>query len=432
MVRKQKTKSYFPSSKEYHTPGYNFNGPGTSIPERLSLNYKGRVGSSSYFLPVNRLDMAAFRHDLHYYSPESITQTHADKNYLEYLNKHQKKYSGWAFLSKAAIQAQILKRVMLPYGQLGLSQRTAYKAFMKSDHISGFLHDFARTPREQGQGSIMGWLLNKHGSQRFSPKMKDYFRSLGLKTTFSGASKKRRDAQKQALVNTISWIIFGNGLKYFQSGENSKELTKIQKFIALDYKNSEEWKDVNDSSNKVIMKYEDYLKSVGFFDKDDNFVVKHSINEIQAEDKYKEFYKEYQDYVLFMDGKYKYYPGFKPQKIPELNQNNLDMVSLPIIHKPKKIVITETTKEKLKDMTDPDKVFNKYKNVNKYDEDIINVLKGIKDTSVPDDRIIYNPSQYMIPREKYDKDIIDVLKGIKDTSVPDDRIIYNPSQYMIF
>jgi len=426
MVRKQKTKSYLPSSKEYHTPGYNFNGPGTSIPERLSLNYKGRVGSSSYFLPVNRLDMAAFRHDLHYYSPESITQTYADKNYLEYLNKHQAKYSGWALLSKAAIQAQILKRVIFPYVQLGLSQSTAYIKFMKSSHISGFLHDLARTPREQGQGSVMGWLLNKDGTQLFSPKTKDYFRSLGLKTTFRGASEKRRYNQMKALTNTLSWMIFGNGLKYFQSGDNQKELTKIQKFISLEYKKSEEWKDVDESSNKVINKYKDYLKSVGFFDENDNFVINHSINEVQAEDKYKEFYKEYQDYVKFMDNKYKYYPEFKPYKIPELNQNNLDMVSLPIIHKPQKIEITEATKEKLKDITDPDKVFNKYKNINEYDEDIINVLKGVKDTSTPGDRIIEDPLKNMIRR-----DVINVLKGIKDTSTPGDRIIEDPLKNMI-
>ena len=79
MSRKQKVVSRLPSFKEWHTlGGYNFNGPGTKVLDRLSLNYKGKVGTESYFLPVNKVDRSAIQHDLLYYSPDNIARIFAD------------------------------------------------------------------------------------------------------------------------------------------------------------------------------------------------------------------------------------------------------------------------------------------------------------------------------------------------------------------
>ena len=99
---KQKIKSNLPSFEEKHLiGGYNFNGPGTQVANRLSLNYKGGVGTSTYWLPKNKLDYEAFKHDLFYYSPRPADQLYADSEYV--------KNTGGT-ISQALVYAQLLGR----------------------------------------------------------------------------------------------------------------------------------------------------------------------------------------------------------------------------------------------------------------------------------------------------------------------------------
>jgi uncharacterized coiled-coil protein SlyX len=67
-----------PSSREWHLPGYNFVGAGTMVAERMSLTYTGSTGTDSYWLPVNKLDLAAFKHDMMYYADRELVKLGAD------------------------------------------------------------------------------------------------------------------------------------------------------------------------------------------------------------------------------------------------------------------------------------------------------------------------------------------------------------------
>ena len=69
LIKEWKEGDWMPTAGEWHVGGYNFNGPNTEVSNRLSLDYKGQVGSNSSFLPVNKLDYNAFQHDLLYFVP---------------------------------------------------------------------------------------------------------------------------------------------------------------------------------------------------------------------------------------------------------------------------------------------------------------------------------------------------------------------------
>src|SRR5579863_10517582 len=87
MPKKQKKNKSLPDINEQHPPGYNFNGKGTEVENRISLNYKKSVGSHSYWLPVNYLDLVAFRHDLLYFLPSNDDRYYADDIYLKDFKK---------------------------------------------------------------------------------------------------------------------------------------------------------------------------------------------------------------------------------------------------------------------------------------------------------------------------------------------------------
>ena len=70
----QKLSKRFPAfpwakySGEHHLPKYNFAGPGTRLDIRLDENNKPKPGEE----PINRVDAAAYEHDLKYNESENI------------------------------------------------------------------------------------------------------------------------------------------------------------------------------------------------------------------------------------------------------------------------------------------------------------------------------------------------------------------------
>lgn len=68
---------------EMHIPGMNFAGPGTNLDERLTSTGAYKEWSK----PVDRVDNAAFHHDLAYqHFPDTATRNVADKIMLEEMN----------------------------------------------------------------------------------------------------------------------------------------------------------------------------------------------------------------------------------------------------------------------------------------------------------------------------------------------------------
>ena len=76
----------FPWSKykrELHLPGHNFTGTGTNLDKRLNPDDTPREDSK----PINRVDAAAYKHDLRYRDNHDITSRHqADRDMIEELD----------------------------------------------------------------------------------------------------------------------------------------------------------------------------------------------------------------------------------------------------------------------------------------------------------------------------------------------------------
>ena len=68
---------------EMHLPGYNFTGPGTKLKKRLNTDLTPKKWSK----PVNRVDKAAYHHDLCYLENDDTATRNAvcDKNMLKEL-----------------------------------------------------------------------------------------------------------------------------------------------------------------------------------------------------------------------------------------------------------------------------------------------------------------------------------------------------------
>ena len=72
-------------SKEKHLPGHNFTGPGTRLDLRLNPDNTPKEDSK----PINRVDQAAYKHDLAYRNPEITSRHEADKIMIQELDSIQ-------------------------------------------------------------------------------------------------------------------------------------------------------------------------------------------------------------------------------------------------------------------------------------------------------------------------------------------------------
>ena len=291
-MSKQKIISHLPSKKEWHTPGYNWNGPGTAIYERIGLNYKGGVGSSSYFLPVNKLDLMALRHDLLYYSPNPKAHSLADEAYMRSL-ADAKQSTGTLVASNVAIYSQMISRGVK---DMGLSTSNVAMLAPMIRELGAAYVGGAR-PDAGAFMSIMNVIVN-------SGVVAPIKGIAGLYDQLKGVSK----------------------------GVNEYRSTKRK-------------------TDEVMTKYRDYLSKVGHFDDTDAFVVKKDINEEDAKEAYGSFFRSFRDYIKFTNTIYTGTAGFKPYKVPKLNSRNLHLVSAPIASTPPIIYLTDAGK-KIKDKMD--------------------------------------------------------------------------------
>lgn len=70
-------------SKEKHLPGHVFSGPGTNLEKRLNADDTPKADS----IPINRVDLAAYHHDLAYRDNKDIESRHAaDRKMIQELD----------------------------------------------------------------------------------------------------------------------------------------------------------------------------------------------------------------------------------------------------------------------------------------------------------------------------------------------------------
>ena len=93
-------------SGEHHLPGYSYAGPGTRLDIRLDENDQPKPGEE----PINRVDAAAYKHDLAYRNDDIRTRQKADIDLIQDLNEIQNptlRERIDRFLVKMAMKAKI-------------------------------------------------------------------------------------------------------------------------------------------------------------------------------------------------------------------------------------------------------------------------------------------------------------------------------------
>ena len=270
MSRKQKVVSSFPSLKEWHTlGGYNFNGPGTKVSDRLSLNYKDKVGTESYFLPVNKLDRVALQHDLLYYAPDNIGRIFSDKKYTDKLNSMTSRWddlNGINIISKSFITTQASLRIYKELAKVGFIGRSVFEM------IKGFLHILS-VPVVPGRGSVMGDYFNP-ATGTASPRLKAFVRKW---FEIKGTRRGNQDLFRQKIFKRIGMMLFSIVLSVgARNIENLKEFRPAIDTINNiwnTFKHTKRWLSLKSINDNVLKMYDNYLDVIGSYDTNGDFVI---------------------------------------------------------------------------------------------------------------------------------------------------------------
>ena len=346
MSRKQKVVSSFPSLKEWHAiGGYNFNGPGTRVTDRISLNYKGKVGTESYFLPKNKLDRQAIEHDFMYYQPDNLARVLADVKYYENV-RNLPGEDGSKLLSRFFMQSQIISRTLKESSKLALP-------FVASDQALRDFFKLLSVPPVAGKGSIMGWAFNPAKGVA-PPRLKNFFKNwYNIKGTRRGSQTSFR---KEILKKYLIPLVLGYGINHILEDGLVQPFYRSYKMIIDTLEHTENWKLLNKNNNEVMKSYDTYLKSVGSYDKTGNFVISTDINVKNAKRQYLAFFTKFKNYIRFVNSNYADHPGFVKHKIPVLNIQNLEKVAFPEMAITKPLVLPDVIKKEIKNQTN---IYNK-------------------------------------------------------------------------
>lgn len=404
--KKSQIKLFERLAAEWHPEGYNFNGPYTQNIERMSLNYKGKVGTESYFLPANKVDLSGFKHDLAYFSPSPIARMFADQDYWSKFPKADTKIKS---LSGAFIYGAWVSRIAKELGDLGISTYKFKKALpeiLKVYKSLWFPAGVELTPAGPGQiptyrtkGYYLPTLLmGKEGiiPDPLKSNINDFFRNtFGISlTTARGEAWKKRIYEP--LRNLIFYSVFlGSSI----IPKPVKEMKDLYKTTLNKYEQTEEYKKLNEQVNKVSESYNKYLNTVGYFDDKDDFVIKDKINENQAKRAYIQYYKTSKKYFDWVNDYYKDYPGFKKYvketypndnkwKFEKLNAEELDKVVKPVM-KPAPPIVTvpnfdfeildpfpqKETEETIIDIKEPEEPEEE----GLLEDEILKILQGIQE-----------------------------------------------------
>tara|TARA_R110000868_G_C10949856_1_gene767727 strand:+ start:348 stop:1499 length:1152 start_codon:yes stop_codon:yes gene_type:complete len=301
MAKKQKIKSRFPSLKEKHLPGgFNWVGPGTEIYDRIGLKYKGNVGTEQYWLPRNKLDLAAFKHDLAYYANDNLSRIGADKEFID-----TSAHTPHSSVADTFILSQLSARVVDEFGgslTRPLAMRAAYSALI----------NLLIVPPTKGKESVASFLLNpKRGS---APQaVKDWaLKWLGVKGSKAGARGKDIEKKIMSRLFLAGSVLFTDLIPV---SENINSFTKkIETLYNVNKKNVK--------LNSVFTKYKNYLKTVGEFNLSGEFV----LTKKGDPRTYIKFFKEFQKYIDVSNKKNKEGPKYPN---PTLNLENLQLTEIP-------------------------------------------------------------------------------------------------------
>jgi hypothetical protein len=319
---------------EFHLPGMNFLGGGTKVTDRFSLNYGGTRGTKNYMIPTTNKDYVAMEHDLLYFAPDSTVKKFADAQFLlgsKIKNKYQ--------LEDLAILGQNIIRHGYDLGKLSISSVIIFnqiKYLWNTINKIGLMAQPASVKKLRFLHEQFKLKLGDLESQpQHAPAIYNLYNSI-----IEEIKNEPKISYKSALYNTI-FKFFPSiyMLNFYALPDVGKSIKNFYDKIKSSFVENPDYKQIKSESDKVLMKYNDYLDEVidipdGQLEKltgVEDFIIKdvNQINHDVAEKKYIEFYNQYKKYLEFINDKYKNDPTFKPYPIKELNMDNINLVKTP-------------------------------------------------------------------------------------------------------
>lgn len=341
-------------TEEGHPQGYNYLGPGTKLANRFSLKSTSSIGSTSPFLPTNKLDYEAFLHDLLYYSPNDLVKAWADDKLLKSLKDLKHSGAGIKTLVNMGIEAQYKRRLTNAAIDLGLITAGFYEsgpAFLKqlrNIYSNKKFEDYILKPMNFEQFSA-GKLFNPRSGTM--PKVvKDIFSQMGLKGTRRG----RQDRTLYAALRAVFPVVWFAGIQGL--AKPVSELKGVIDRWTYAIESTNEFKKQLEELQKVKTAYDKYLNEVTNV-VDGEYLIKKDINERQAQRAYTKFFREYRKYLSFNKQQYESNKQYKKQlenipelvNLPKLDIKNLNQVSNPAHVKAPAIQLEGPKVEKVKE-----------------------------------------------------------------------------------
>jgi hypothetical protein len=321
-------------TEEGHPMGYNYLGPGTKLSKRFSLKSTSAIGSTSPFLPTNKLDYQAFLHDLLYYSPNDLIKAWADDKLLKSLKDLKYSGAGIKTLVNLGIEVQYKRRLTNVAIDLGLITAGVYEsgpAFLKqlrNVYTNKKFEDYILKPMNFERFSA-GKLFNPRTGT--APKIiKDVFSKLGVRGTRRG----RQDRTLYGAARAIFPVVWFAGIRGLLKPFAEFKYAYDRWSSAIE--STKEFKKQINELEKVKNAYDKYLDEVSNV-VDGEYLIKKDINERAAQRAYTKFFREYRKYLLFNREQYEKNKKYKEQlkdipelvNLPQLDTKNLNQVSNP-------------------------------------------------------------------------------------------------------
>ena len=354
-TRKQKPISILPSFVEKHSPGANFNGRGTRVRDRFSLNYDGKIGTDIPHLPKNLLDKSAINHDIFFFAPDISAQKHANRLYDNFVkekkvlktvpeNVEQAITKSISYTSNELLKAHSTSiltlqtlRIMFKLFTMSGSAYGVYKNVLNmykfiQDIIERRNPDYEENVRWQMDEKMADEQLNQMIEEEQKTGAVDFkyqgLNALARERLFREELRSRRWQPIKNLALSVVYLLGSGSAVYYLS----RPFVRIKKDAEAIYdiiieKNKNRPLRVEKEVNKVVEKYDEYLKEIGYFDpQTQDFILYRDADKEKAEKLYIDFYNEWKTYLKYINEEYKDEEGFKPYNIPELNMKNINQV----------------------------------------------------------------------------------------------------------
>lgn len=288
-----KVKDYL---KENHLKGYNFCGGGTQVMKRLSGTYDGTIGTNTFWLPRNKVDMICLEHDLRYYYTTSFRIIKADfamSSALTSLSNSKELSPSTATALNVAKESILSKAwyLMLKWGVVN-----GFKAFGVKKYLTWFARNiFLRTNMAQMFNDPNAvrpseWATYAQNNPLLS-MVQQYGRGRGLRGIRTGVVPAEAYNRHLPIYNQGGGGIIQSAWWLLQMMmKNVAGTGATTSLIGTLFKSGKDMMTTNPIDNdNLVNLYKAYLEQVGKFLPNGDFVIYKNIDHNKA----KEFYETF-------------------------------------------------------------------------------------------------------------------------------------------